>query len=224
MSFTLSANFQILNSMLTFSNELLLLIVVAVLIFMYLKLRSEIARHRTDAAVGDQKANTRDGDKFFHEAIVNSSIGFLCFKPGGEIERFSRGGPPLAVFLIDIDHFKRINDTYGHAVGDECLIHLSEILKEHSRAIDTVARWGGEEFMVVCPMADQKGAMASAERLRRTVAQCDFPIPQKVTISIGVAIALKDEGFRPLFNRVDQALYKAKSGGRNLVIFAEQST
>ncbi|MBL8807364.1 MAG: PleD family two-component system response regulator [Rhodospirillales bacterium] len=129
----------------------------------------------------------------------------------------------LALLMIDIDHFKKVNDTHGHPVGDEVLRAVAERLQNSVRPFDTVARWGGEEFMVVMPDADEKIGKVVAERLRSKIEQLPVATSQpqggiQVTISIGVA-ASQPNGFDPatLIQAADAALYRAKEGGRNRV-------
>jgi two-component system cell cycle response regulator len=143
------------------------------------------------------------------------------------MDRTLRTGKALSLLMIDVDHFKVVNDTYGHAIGDEVLIAVGERLSRHLRSFDTVARWGGEEFVVVMPEAEARVALAVAERLRARIA--DEPIPVKhavgqlsVTISIGVAIS-GDGLANPddLLRAADGAMYEAKRQGRNRVSEAD---
>lgn len=138
------------------------------------------------------------------------------------------GGGSLAAMMLDLDHFKAINDRYGHAVGDAALQAVASAIRKHVRLFDTVARYGGEEFAVVMPGATAADAAVAAERLRREVAGLHFaPLPGVVhplTVSIGVAAvaaeAVDDEtsAAEALLRRADQALYEAKRQGRNRVV------
>lgn len=128
--------------------------------------------------------------------------------------RHRRGQQPLAVLLIDIDHFKRINDTLGHAAGDSVLMHLSSLLQRHVRAEDIVGRMGGEEFLLVLPDTLSAQALSLAERLRALVRAEALG----TTISIGIAMArTDDEQAENVIARADAALYRAKEGGRNRI-------
>lgn len=135
-----------------------------------------------------------------------------------EMERASRLSTPLSLILLDIDHFKKINDTYGHLVGDKTLIKLSSILTSRTREIDVVGRWGGEEFLIVCPGTDISGAKKLAEDIRLSIFEYKFEVVGKSTSSFGVATLQVDDTEEKLLKRVDDALYHAKNTGRNKVI------
>lgn len=134
-----------------------------------------------------------------------------------EVERVHRYGGGLAVILLDIDHFKQTNDNHGHPVGDRVLAAVAAILRNGARSIDSVGRWGGEEFMVICPQTELEGASALAEQLRLRIGAAEFPVAGSKTCSFGVAALAKDESLLSLVARADAALYRAKQGGRNRV-------
>ncbi len=138
-----------------------------------------------------------------------------------EIERAARYGVPLSLLLFDIDLFKAINDTYGHLVGDQVLVDLTRRISDHLRAVDVLARWGGEEFMVLLPHTRGEDAFKLAEELRQLVAGEPFPVVGQVTSSFGVAAFRPHEARGLWLKRVDDALYAAKAGGRNRVCMAE---
>jgi len=131
---------------------------------------------------------------------------------------------PASVIVIDIDHFKRVNDQRGHYGGDRVLRKLGEILRAHTRNTDGLGRWGGEEFVLVCPGASLEKAAELAEKLRQRIMQADFipddPLP--ITASFGVAAAHADQNFEDAFRQADEALYLAKSRGRNCVVAAAE--
>jgi diguanylate cyclase (GGDEF)-like protein len=141
-----------------------------------------------------------------------------------EIKRAERKRNPIALLMIDIDHFKLLNDNYGHHVGDQVLRDVAALLIKDMREIDTAARYGGEEFVIVLPETDIAGALQVANRVRRGVEQAKFfaGSPRQVehlTISIGVSIFDQDaQSKRELIESADSALYEAKSRGRNQVI------
>ncbi len=134
-----------------------------------------------------------------------------------EIQRCRRYDQALAIVLLDIDHFKRINDTYGHQAGDRALIDIARLLSEGSRETDVVGRWGGEEFMIVLPHTDLAGAGRLAEKMRTTIAAHEFSGIERQTASFGVAAYRIDDQPNDLVARADAALYEAKHGGRNRV-------
>lgn len=135
-----------------------------------------------------------------------------------EVELAQRHGLSLSLIVIDIDHFKRINDTYGHSAGDCLLKGLVDSAKQSIRRCDMLFRYGGEEFVVVLNNTDAKGAMRLAERIRRNIEKEEYPCadqPLKMTVSAGVAALAADESEEDLFKKADKALYRAKSAGRN---------
>ena len=140
------------------------------------------------------------------------------------VRRAAAGGDPVAVLVIDIDHFKKINDSFGHAVGDEVLREFAVRLASNVRAIDLPVRFGGEEFVVVMPDTELDHAHRIAERIRLHVAGSPFRVMAgeellTVTISIGVAASLGEgDAPAPLVERADAAMYEAKASGRNRVI------
>lgn len=135
-----------------------------------------------------------------------------------ELERAKRHNNIFSIILFDIDFFKRVNDTHGHLVGDSVLVHLSELIIQNARALDSICRWGGEEFMIISTGQDINGAFSFANKLRTIVERFNFPIAQHVTISCGVVQYNSNETMEQLVKRVDDALYKAKKNGRNRVI------
>ncbi|MBC3863397.1 diguanylate cyclase [Undibacterium jejuense] len=136
-----------------------------------------------------------------------------------EYGRYIRSGKVFSVILMDVDHFKTVNDTYGHQVGDMVLEAIAEILKAGVRDHDVIGRWGGEEFLVVCPDTDLAEALAVAERLRLGVATHHFAVVKNKTSSFGVATIRSKEMISSLVARADTALYCAKQNGRDRVEF-----
>lgn len=137
-----------------------------------------------------------------------------------EVARARRNQNRLTVAMIDVDHFKQVNDTYGHDVGDRLLIHLGMIAKSVLRESDTLVRYGGEEFLVILPESDVRGAEYVLNRLREMVAKSPLMYTNKrieVTISAGLSQLQDGENGHNLVLRADQALYQAKQAGRNCV-------
>lgn len=146
----------------------------------------------------------------FNRSKLNTTI-------RNEIKRSQRNHLVYSVILFDLDHFKDINDNYGHSVGDSVLITVASITRQRAREIDVVGRWGGEEFLIVCIDTDLNGAVKLAEELRAAIANYTFDIIGQVTSSFGVAEYQPGESESQLLDRVDRALYQAKENGRNQV-------
>ncbi|MDQ2799817.1 MAG: diguanylate cyclase, partial [Armatimonadota bacterium] len=137
-----------------------------------------------------------------------------------EMGRAVRYGLPLSLLLLDVDHFKEYNDTFGHVAGDEVLKTLSQVLHTQGRETDFFARYGGEEFVIILPHTDSAGALTLAERLRIAIANAPWPA-RPVTASIGAATLLPNmEAEDDLVSAADRALYAAKAAGRNRVVHA----
>ncbi|WP_201244596.1 GGDEF domain-containing protein [Halochromatium salexigens] len=131
--------------------------------------------------------------------------------------RSRRYATPFSVIMVDMDHFKLVNDQHGHQVGDEVLVCLAKVLMNNTRAVDVVGRWGGEEFMVVAPSTDLAQAVHLAEKLRMAIANSELPAVGFKTASIGVASYHAGDDRESMIGRSDAALYKAKRNGRNQV-------
>lgn len=139
---------------------------------------------------------------------------------GKEEARTRRRGNALSVLMLDIDHFKRINDTYGHGIGDLAIKALADISAKTLRPTDILARYGGEEFVITLPETDSDHARVVAERLREAAADLSIPIDGgklQFTVSIGVSTYARGEPLDQAIERADQALYRAKHNGRNRV-------
>jgi diguanylate cyclase (GGDEF)-like protein len=145
-----------------------------------------------------------------------------------ELRRQGRSGRPTSVFLCDFDHFKRVNDERGHAIGDRTICAVAENLRAVMRATDSLGRWGGEEFLAILPETDESEAARLAERLRASTESLTMPGPAglRVTLSVGVAAIVPDsaasepETFDRVLKAADDALYRAKATGRNRVVMA----
>lgn len=134
-----------------------------------------------------------------------------------EFNRSNRFNRTFGIIIIDIDYFKKVNDTYGHIVGDQALIQFAKILKENIRKIDILGRWGGEEFMIICSETDFQGTIKLAQSLREIISKYDFPTIGNLSASFGVSVYDGDENIDKVIARADNALYKAKANGRNKV-------
>lgn len=154
--------------------------------------------------------------KVFNRRMLKSSL-------SAELNRVKRYKQPASIFMLDLDHFKNINDTYGHDFGDIVLKKIAASLLENMRDTDYVGRIGGEEFVIVMPNTEKKTGLLAADRLRAKIAQLVFdPAGLHVTISGGVSTAPEDaEGIESLLKKADLALYAAKENGRNCIVAAD---
>jgi diguanylate cyclase len=134
-----------------------------------------------------------------------------------EFEKARRKIQPLALMIVDLDHFKKINDTYGHLVGDTVLKQLGHVLKENVRKYDIVARFGGEEFLVLFPNTNLMRARKVSDRLRRKVAEDKFMKRYAITFSGGISQYHDNDTLARMKVRADKALYRAKQAGRNRI-------
>lgn len=139
-----------------------------------------------------------------------------------ELARSQRDSRPLGVVIVDLDHFKRINDTYGHLAGDIVLRESARLMQSSIRQYDSIGRYGGEEFLILFPGCYEGDSYAQADRLRKSLAQTEMSLnsnPVRVTASFGVTTALPNESWTPeaLIRKADEALYVAKKSGRNRV-------
>ena len=147
--------------------------------------------------------------------------GYLLETGSKETHRSKRYVRTVSVLMIDIDHFKSVNDTYGHGIGDDALKKTVEVLNGQLRAEDTLGRLGGEEFAVILPETGKAGAAVVAERLRIAVSEIVIKTPTgplSFTVSIGVAEGVKEDDFQEILKRADDAMYQAKGQGRNQVV------
>jgi diguanylate cyclase (GGDEF)-like protein len=142
------------------------------------------------------------------------------------VSRYGRGGQALCILIVDVDHFKRFNDTFGHPVGDQVLIAVGKALRTNLRPADLVARYGGEEFLVILPDTSRDAGHVAADRVRIAVSEVKLavegapPLPQ-ITISLGGACLARGEPMPELLAAADRALYDAKHAGRNRVVFGD---
>jgi len=154
-----------------------------------------------------------------HEALSDSLTGLANRRAmGGLLEMLTQTEQPYAVLSLDIDHFKCVNDTFGHYAGDSALKHIAEILKRNSRASDLACRAGGEEFVLIMPGTSMAIAKTIAERIRDNVACSNVPSVGKLTLSIGVACREEASTSDSVLKLADERLYVAKQSGRNRVV------
>jgi len=171
-----------------------------------------------------------ENSKIYEETLVRShkdsltnlwNHGYFQYKLDEEIPKTAGGGSVLSLMLIDIDDFKKYNDTFGHQIGDVALKQIAALIIKNSRPADIACRYGGEEFVVIMPAVSKQEAVSYAEKLRQSVANAVFAPSHKLSISIGIAASpadsLEKEG---LIRKADLCLYKAKQEGKNRVIYS----
>jgi diguanylate cyclase (GGDEF)-like protein len=160
-----------------------------------------------------------------HQAVTDELTGLVNRRRfvgalGSEFVRARAFGTPLSIVMADLDHFKLVNDRFGHAAGDEVLQRFAELIRAHLRDVDVPGRLGGEEFAILVPETDASGAAVVAERVRSAFGSTQFLLahPHTVTATFGVAQLQEDESAGDLLQRADRALYRGKGQGRNRVV------
>lgn len=171
-----------------------------------------------------------ENSKIYEETLLRShkdsltnlwNHGYFQYKLDEEILKLSQKERNLSIMLIDIDDFKKYNDTYGHQIGDLALKQIAELITKNSRSADIACRYGGEEFVIIMLETTKKDAVVNAERLRQTVEKNVFAPSHRLTVSIGIATAPADSGEKEgLIKKADLCLYKAKQEGKNRVIYS----
>lgn len=186
--------------------------------------RSNLARKKTNELLSEQKIQLEAAAHELEKISVTDQLTGLYNRKyldeaiEAEVDRASRYATKFAVIMVDIDFFKAINDTHGHLTGDKVLTTLAGTLRDNIRDIDKLGRWGGEEFMIICPETDLSGASQLAEKLRSSIEAAECSSVGKRTASFGVASYVSGEAYDDLVRRADSALYQAKEGGRNQVV------
>jgi diguanylate cyclase (GGDEF)-like protein len=179
---------------------------------------------RLDAAYRELEAtNAKLKETSFKDEVTGLyNRRFFSLRLEEEISRFRRFNHPVSVVVLDLDGFKSVNDEFGHAVGDETLRDVGQILMKHSRGINVVSRYGGDEFAVLLVETAKSGARLYADRIRQVVATFPYSHGKRVTASFGVASLPDDEAStsEELFRAADGALYAAKRAGKNQVVAA----
>jgi len=183
--------------------------------------RKEVASRLAEANARLQQANVRLEELAITDdltGLYNRRHFFEMLKQ--EFQRIQRHRAPLAVVMFDIDHFKVVNDTHGHAAGDEVLVSIARLLRQEARAVDVVVRYGGEEFIILMPHTAPEEAFGAAERIRRRVAQHRIAVGE-LTLHVALSAGIRaidsagDESPDSLLRAADEALYAAKQAGRN---------
>ncbi len=179
---------------------------------------------------GDRGSLLRELEKLRHEALADPLTGlgnrrYLQIVMETRLESVEKGGEAFGLFMADIDHFKKVNDVHGHNIGDRVLTMVATTLGSAVRPLDAAVRWGGEEFILVCPKVPPKALGEIAERLRLLVEHCWFELEDtsllRVTISLGATRARRGDTLENLVARADACLYRAKNSGRNRWVLDE---
>ncbi len=183
---------------LLFGSILVLILLAFIYYFLHVRYKFE------SMAVTDKLTGIYNRHKFYEVAQV-------------EVDRSRRNGKPFSIIIFDIDHFKKINDHYGHDVGDYVLAAIAKLVSKNIRKYDFFFRWGGEEFVILSPETDAEGAFKLAEKIRKLVESFPFEKVGKVTISLGLSqfYPESDKGVEDVIKRADNALYQSKREGRN---------
>ncbi len=140
-----------------------------------------------------------------------------------QLSNYEKSASHFSLFILDIDHFKKVNDTFGHQAGDEVLAQLAQLLINQARSLDIVARYGGEEFVVILPETNQDEAKVIAEQLRQAVEEAEWQTG-RITVSVGIATVNKTDNETTILQRADKALYASKENGRNRVTHSTDLT
>jgi len=193
-------------------------LIAAYLLYRILKLRNDLEQRRQSQAAALRLAQ-------YAEESARRDYLTKLFNRSGIIDLYHplamnrRTDGALAVILLDVDHFKLVNDRYGHSAGDHVLAGIAQILSDNTRTGDIVGRWGGEEFLLICSIADQDSAMKIAAKLRTSIEAHDFPVVGHVTASMGVyCVNGQADALEQIVSYADAALYAAKEQGRNRVM------
>ena len=202
------------------------LVVMLVIIFVIFRQRELLALNASlQKQIDEATRQLSESNEYLKDLTVTDALTGINNRRAFEnslqslMNQASRYHDGFSMLIFDIDDFKQLNDRFGHATGDRVLKELVERIVEIVRDVDELSRWGGEEFTILMPQTDHKGAMKMAERCRRVVADTLFDEVGPVTISLGVTCFSKDDNERKFFKRADDALYRAKSEGKNRVVW-----
>ncbi|MDH3630024.1 MAG: diguanylate cyclase [Gammaproteobacteria bacterium] len=181
---------------------------------------------RTESLLDTQKELLEDNSELTRLALTDNLTGLSNRTSMNQIlrkefSRFERHDQRFGIIMLDIDHFKKVNDSYGHDTGDTVLQELASIFESAIRASDFVARWGGEEFLICCTTIEEEDLLPIAETIRKLVATTKFESAGQITASLGCAAIVKGESIGELIKRADVALYEAKNNGRNQSVVSE---
>ena len=181
---------------------------------------------RTESLLEEKYELIEDNNELTRMALTDSLTGLSNRTAMNQIlhkeySRFERHNQRFGIIMLDIDHFKSVNDNYGHDTGDDVLKKLAKIFENAIRNSDFIARWGGEEFLICCTTIEEEDLLPIAETIRQLVASTEFESIGQITASLGCAAIVKGEGIGELIKRADIALYEAKNNGRNQTVVSE---
>lgn len=212
-SVTVFAILTVLHSWLTYDQVNLVNFIVPVfagLVVGYLMARNKVLQLQLSTLANTDKLTGAYNRQYFDHRLEE------------EIDRAKRYKFPLSLIYLDLDHFKRVNDQYGHKTGDSVLIDFSTISQKVIRDSDIFTRFGGEEFIILAQMADSESAMRLYQRLQQAVAEHSFEMVSHITFSAGIAeLDLETDDIESILDRADKALYSAKENGRNQAVIAD---
>lgn len=197
------------------------LVLLSIIVFHFARLNRELVREAARRLEVEEALREKQAElyRLANTDPLTGAWNRLKFEAAAsqEIRRCRRYGYPLSIIFIDLDHFKHINDVHGHAIGDQVLCQLTDLIRGKLREFDSLCRWGGEEFLVLAPHTDLEKARKLAEKLRSAVVACQSPVDESLSVSMGVALLDNDEDLETLIKKADDALYRAKERGRNRV-------
>ncbi len=206
------------------SNNIIALIASVINYHKFMKefINKKTIEQKNNKLLQKNKEIKKINDKLYKISITDELTGMynrrkieeIMKKVYAKAERYNR---EFSIILLDIDNFKDINDNFGHPVGDKILIKITKLLTENIRTVDTCGRWGGEEFLIVCPETELNSAYDLATRLKSLIEYREFPRVEKVTASFGVASYSENKEIKDIIKTADKSLYQAKQNGRNKV-------
>jgi diguanylate cyclase (GGDEF)-like protein len=196
--------------------------VISLVLFILLGYRSWVLtryNHKLNAAYELLEKRTDELDRISHTDALTNIYNRLRLDETitNEVNRYKRYREEFSLIILDIDHFKQVNDKFGHPVGDRTLVELCSLIGHQLRSTDIFGRWGGEEFLIVCPATSKQEAVIIAEKLRQSVDNYHFEPVGHLTVSFGVTAIETGDGEKELVSRADKQLYRAKQEGRNRV-------
>ncbi|NLK45570.1 MAG: GGDEF domain-containing protein [Treponema sp.] len=213
----------------THAKAILILVNILLAAFIFILLTSSILIIRAYRKLRKTNEDLAEARKKAEELFLYDTLTGLFNRRGieprieYELNRKKRFGGSVSLLMVDIDFFKHVNDTYGHDIGDNVLVKVSETLLDHRRSTDLVSRWGGEEFLILLADTEENRAILIAEKIRIACSNIRFSETNNITVSIGVAEVKQDESFESWFKRTDTALYTAKNSGRNKTVSASET-